>query len=101
MIIQQLESHSTFIAKPEGIMFFGHSNSVVWKRQPDSSSSTYFSSGLCIKQTDVSIYQLMWLINQKQEWLKTRKLFTIIVTFCSAPFAYLNEVSDSGSYQAL
>ena len=47
-------SVSTFIANPEGIIFFGHSNSVVWKRQPDSISSTCFWSGLCITQTDIS-----------------------------------------------
>ena len=36
----------TFIAKPDGILFLGHSNSVEWIRIPDSISSTALVSGL-------------------------------------------------------
>lgn len=40
----------TFMAKLDGIMFFGHSNSVMWMRIPDSSSSVALQSGLWAKQ---------------------------------------------------
>jgi len=63
-------SVSTFIANPDGIIFFGHSNSVVWKRQPDSISSTYFWSGLCITQTDISH---KWRKNLTKPTVSTRK----------------------------
>lgn len=36
----------TFMAKLDGIIFLGHSNSVVWIRMPDSSKSVALKSGL-------------------------------------------------------
>lgn len=38
----------TFILKPEGIIFFGQLNSVLWMRIPDSSSIIALKSGLKI-----------------------------------------------------
>ena len=39
-------TYLTFMAKPEGIIFLGHSKSVEWIRIPDSTNSTAFESGL-------------------------------------------------------
>lgn len=44
-ILSEYSKH-TFMANPEGMTFFGHSNSVVWRRIPDSNSRTAFSSVL-------------------------------------------------------
>lgn len=43
---QVYELKFTFMAKLDGIIFLGHSNSVVWIRMPDSSKSVALKSGL-------------------------------------------------------
>lgn len=76
----------TFIAKPDGIMFLGHSKSVEWMRVPDSTNSTALLSGL--RKVNKS-----WIIWREENWnLEINKCCGIIICVCELYKSKLSNV---------